>query len=211
MPSLIDRDYCVRHPGTIIRLFGIGVFLRMLFGPRRSLLELLAEHYASHGYPLPGRVGDAYRISSLLEFRMARIYRRFAARFRNHPLAYELFEELRQEEQEHGRLMLLCRYTMKHRPDLAFVPSVRDPEIHGMLKELRRIERSSDNLSLAEALDITEQLEKGEVNTIFNRLLKQTEHSESCLFKDKMQQMEGHSTSVPRRLQALRKEALPAQ
>jgi len=210
MSTLIDRDYCLRHPVTIIRLFGFTVFLRMIIGPSRSLLELLTRYYADHGYPLPGRIGDAYRVSALLEYRMARIYRRFAAKFHTNDEAYRLFEELRQEEEEHGRLMELCRYTLKNKPNLAFVPSVRDPAIRQMLKELRQIERTADNMSLAEALDITEQLEKGEVNTIFNRLLKQTEETESHLFKDKLAQIEGHSTSVPRRLQALREAAIPA-
>lgn len=210
MSTLIDRSYCLRHPGTITRLFGLSVFLRMLFSRNRSLLELLTSHYADHGYPLPGRIGDAYRVSALLEYRMARIYRRFATKFHTNDKAHQLFEELYQEEEEHGRLMELCRYTLKNKPALAFMPSVRDPAIRRMLKELRQIERTADNISLAEALDITEQLEKGEVNTIFNRLLKQTGETESHLFKDKLSQIEGHSTSVPRRLQALRETAIPA-
>ncbi len=210
MSTIIDRSYCLRHPGTIIRLFGLDVFLGILFKHKKSLLEYLTEHYAAHGYPMPGKVGDAYRLSSLLEYRMARIYTRLAERFSDNAEAFELFEELRQEEAEHGRLMELCRYTVKYRPTLEFVPSVRDPDIHRLLKQLRDIERRADELSLDEALELTEQLERSEINTIFDRLLKQAEQSESRLFEDQMQQLEGHSTSVPRRIRSLR-QATAAQ
>ncbi len=63
------------------------------------------------------------------------------------------------------------------------------------------------NISLSEALETTERLEEGEINTIFDRLLKQADQSESHLFEDQMQQLEGHGTSVPRRIQGLRESA----
>lgn len=207
MSTLIDRSYCLRHPQTIIRVFGLSAYLGILFNRNKGLLEYLIEHYAAHDYPMPGRVGDAYRLSSLLEYRMARIYGRLAEKFRNHPEACHLFEELHQEETEHGRLMELCRYTVKYRPSFEFVPSVRDPDIHRLLRELRDIERNADALSLDQALALTERLERSEINTIFDRLLKQADQSQSRLFEDQMQQLEGHSTSVPRRIQSLRQGA----
>lgn len=203
MSTLINRSFCLKHPTTIIRLFGLGVFLNILFS-KRGLLEHLTEHYAAHGYPLPGKIGDAYRLSSLLEYRMSRIYAGFAEKFQAIPEAHALFDELRQEEQEHGRLMELCRYTVRTQPNLKYVPSVRDPAIHAMLQELRQIERRIPEISLSEALEITERLEQGELNTIFERLLKQADQSESRLFEDQMKQLEGHGTAVPKRIQVLR-------
>lgn len=203
MYSIIDRDYCLKNPQAIIKLFGFSVFLGMLFSDKKSLLERLTEHYAAHGYPMPGKIGDAYRLSALLEYRMAGIYAAFAERFREDKEAWALFCELQVEEKEHGRLMELCRYTVKSSPNLKYVPSVRDPSIRAMLKELREIKRNADSYSLNEALEITERLESGEVNTIFDRLLKQADQSESHLFEDKLKNVEGHGTSVAKRIRAL--------
>ncbi len=210
MSTIIDRDYCLKHPMSIIKLFGLGVFLGMVFDKKKSLLERLTEYYAAHDYPLPGKIGDAYKLSALLEYRMARIYSGFAKKFHDNEEARKLFDELQQEEREHGRLMELCRYTVKTRPSLKYTPSVRDPSIRQMLQELRRIERKIDDLSLGEALDITERLEQGEVNTIFDRLLQQADQSESRVFEEQMHQTEGHGTTVPRRIQALREKVCAA-
>ena len=59
-------------------------------------------------------------------------------------------------------------------------------------------------MTLNQALDTTEWLEKGEINAIFNRLLKQVGQAESHLFEKKMDELEGHSVSVPERIQSLR-------
>ena len=206
MSTIIDRDYCLKNPMTIIKLFGFDVFLGMVFDKKKSLLERLTEHYAAHDYPLPGNIGDAYKLSALLEYRMARIYSGFAKKFHDNEEARQLFDELQQEEREHGRLMELCRYTVKTNPSLKYTPSVSDPSIREMMQEFRKIERNIDNLSLSEALDITERLEEGEVNTIFDRLLKQADQSESLVFEEQMKQTEGHSATVPRRIQALREK-----
>jgi hypothetical protein len=203
MSTLIDREYCLKHPQTIIKLFGTEVYLKMMTS-KKGLLENLTEYYAAHGYPMPGKVGDAYRLSSVLEYRMARIYKGFAEKFKDNSAAHELFSELQQEEEEHGRLMEICRYTVKTHPDLKYVPSVRDPAISEMLKELKQIAGSIEEMTLEEALDTTERLEQGEINTIFDRLLKQSGQSESDFFAEQMQHLEGHGTSVPKRIQELR-------
>lgn len=208
MSTIIDRGYCLKHPKSIIKLFGFGIFLGMVFGKGKSLLERLTEHYSAHGYPLPGKIGDAYKLSALLEYRMAHIYSGFAKKFQGSEEARQLFDELRQEEEEHGRLMELCRYTVKTKPSLKYVPSIQDPSIHQMLQELRNIEKNIEGLSLNEALEVTEKLEQGEVNTIFNRLLTQAGQSESLLFEEQMRHTEGHGTSVPKRIQALRARSL---
>jgi hypothetical protein len=60
------------------------------------------------------------------------------------------------------------------------------------------------SMSLGEALRITEEVEQGEVNTIFGRLLGQVEGPEAALLRRHMDQVENHSDSVPRRIQKLR-------
>jgi len=208
MPTLIDREYCLKHPQTIIKLFGTELYLKLMASKKR-LLEHLTDYYAAHGYPMLGMVGDAYRLSSILEYRMARIYKSLADKFRDNPAAHALFSELQEEEEEHGRLMEICRYTVKNHPELEFVPSVRDPEIQTMLQELKQIAKNIEHMSLEEALETTERLEQGEINTIFDRLLKQTGQSESNFFEEQMHHLEGHGASVPKRIQELRETSAP--
>ena len=82
METIIDRDFCIKHPSRIIGLFGLDVYLGLLFNQRKSLLERLTEKYSAHGMPMPGPLGNAYKLSALFEFRVARIYQRMAERFR---------------------------------------------------------------------------------------------------------------------------------
>lgn len=204
MGDIIGRDYCLRNPGKIIQLFGLGVFLGVVFSKKKSLLQRVMEAYRDRGIPMPGYVGNAYRIAAMIEFRVAGIYARMAERFRDQGPVRDFFMELKQEETEHGRLMLLCLYTIALKPRLSFVPSVRDPKIREITSWLRGLKRKVDSLSLEEALRLTEEIEAGEVNTIFDNLLKQTEESESRLFRDQMRTLEGHAKTVPLRIAQLR-------
>ncbi len=203
MTALVDRDYCLKHPLEISRLFGVGVWFSMLLKRRTSLLEQVVDSYAARAFPMPGYLGRAYRIAALIELRVARIYARMADKFKDHAAAREFFEELRQEE-EHSRLMTLCLYTVKFRSSVIFIPQMRDPTIRGLLKSLRDIHRRVDAVTLDEALRITEELEQGEVNVIFDKMLKQNPDDESHFFETQMQAVEGHSESVPRRIRMLR-------
>ena len=210
METIIERDYCIRHPRKIIGLFGLDVYLGLLFNRNKSLLERLTDKYSAHGVPMPGSVGNAYKLSALFEFRVARIYERMAERFKDQPAAKELFMELHNEEMEHGRLMLVCYYTVELTPSIEFIPDVRDPAIRDALNELRELQRRIDTLSLSEALDITDELERGEVNVIFGKLLNQVDQAQSKLFAEQFKGVEGHSESVPRRIRELKQQgALP--
>jgi rubrerythrin len=210
METIIDRDFCIRHPRKIIGLFGLDVYLGLLFNNGKSLLERLADKYSAHGLPMPGPLGNAYKLSALFEFRVARIYRSMAERFKDQTEAHDLFMELSEEEMEHGRLMLVCYYTVELTPSIDFIPSVRDPAIRDSLNELRELERRVDSLSLKEALEITIGLEKSEVNVIFGKLLSQVDKAQSRLFVEQFKGIEGHSESVPRRISELRQAgALP--
>ncbi len=207
METIIERDFCIRHPGKIIRLFGLDIYLGLLFNKEKSLLERLTDKYASEGVPLPGPVGNAYKLSALIEFRVARIYKRMAELFKSSAAAHSLFEDLYNEEMEHGRLMLLCYYTVELTPTIEFIPSVRDPEIRNTLQDLKALERRVHTFSLDKALDTTKELELGEVNIIFGKLLSQVNQEQSDLFIEQFKQVENHSESVPRRIQELRQNA----
>lgn len=202
--AIVDREYCLRHPLEIIRLFGLQVFLSTLLSGRKSLLEHVVERYRSDRFPMPGYLGRAYRVSILIEQRMARVYDRMAKRFPTVPEAQALFRELRDEELEHCRLMTLCLYTVRLRPSLQFVPQISERPIRELLRRLRSIDRGIGHLALQEALQITAELESGEINIIFDRLLLQAECPESRLFADRLRQAQEHRESVPRRLAALR-------
>ncbi len=204
MSALVGRDYCVKHPLEITRLFGVGVWISMLLNRRASLLEQVVESYSRRAFPMPGYLGRAYKIAALIELRVARIYARMAERFSDHAEAREFFEDLRYEEEEHSRLMTLCLYTVKLRPSVTFIPQISDPKVRGLLQELRGVYRGIDELDLDAALRITEKLEQGEVNVIFDRMLRQNPDTESHFFEAQMQAVEGHSESVPRRIKALR-------
>ncbi len=210
METIIDRDYCIRHPRKIIGLFGLDVYLGLMFNKNKSLLERLTDKYSAHGIPMPGPVGNAYKLSALFEFRVARIYERMASCFKGQPAAHDLFMELHDEEMEHGRLMLVCYYTVELTPSIEFIPDVRDPEIRDSLNKLRELERKVDSLTLEEALEITNNLEQSEVNVIFGKLLNQVDSAQSKLFAEQFKGIEGHSESVPRRINELRQTgALP--
>ncbi|TVQ85568.1 MAG: hypothetical protein EA400_15265 [Chromatiaceae bacterium] len=210
MQAVIDRNFCLRHPVRIIRLFGPGVWLGMLLNRRKTLLERVLARYQAHAVPAPGALGCAYKCSALFEFRVARIYAAMAARFADQPAAAALFRDLSEEEMEHGRVMLACLFQVTARTDLDFLPSVRDPEIRAALARLRGIERQVGRMTLEEALDTTAELERGEVNVIFGRLLKQVQQEQLALFAEHLGGAQSHSESVPRRIAALRRQGAAA-
>jgi rubrerythrin len=143
----------------------------------------------------------------LFELRAAQIYQKMAERFADVPAAHRLFKDFQEEEVEHARLMLVCLYSVRMTPDIHYVPSVRDPEIKAVMQAMRRVQRRVAQMTLEEALDASEELERGEVNVIFGRLLKQVEEPEIGLLRQMIRHAEGHQDSVPRRIRALR-EAL---
>jgi len=204
--DIIGRDFCLQQPSKIIRLFGLATFFKMLFSPGKTLLESVLELHARRGIQVPGPLGRAYRISALIEFRVARIYKRLAEKFNFNERARDFFLELHREEEEHGRLMLLCLFTTRYKPKASYMPGLYDTEVRTLMKKLRHFEKNITLLSLDEALRLTADLEKGEANIIFDKLLKQAEQKETFLFSEEMEKAGSHSISVPRRINELRKE-----
>lgn len=207
MYSIINSHDLQGHAGEVIRTFGLMTYIRALTTKRKGLLQQITEKYQRQGIPMPGPLGQAYRISAILELRAARIYARLAQHFSHEIRVREFFEELRDEEVEHGRLMLLCLYTLNAQVKPNYIPSLRDPDIRRLLAELRGIERRVERLTLREALELTERVEASEINLIFDRLLAQTQHPQSGFFIAQLSQAGGHAATVPKRIQALR-EAL---
>ena len=113
MENYLDRSFALHHGAEVIRLFGLGVYLRLLAEPRKDLLEVVTDWNLAHGIPMPGRVGNAYRLAALLEYRVAQIYGRMAEAFSGYAPARELFLDLQAEEIQHGRVMTLCLYTVR--------------------------------------------------------------------------------------------------
>lgn len=207
MATSATREYCLRHPRQIIGNFGLGVYIRLLFDPKKTLLEAVSDAQARNGIAMPGQPGNAYRIASVIEFRVARIYALLAEHFADIPSVSAFYRDLQAEEEEHGRMMLLCMYTATNAHELAYVPTLRDPGIRTTLDELRAIQGKVLQLTLDEALALTEALERSEINTIFDKLLAQTRHPATAFFQELMGSAEGHAHSVPRRIRELR-EAL---
>lgn len=198
------RAYCLRHPGEVVSTFGFAVFLRLLAGGSKSLLQRVIEAQEGHGIAMPGQPGNAYRLSALIEFRVARIYGLLAARFADRPAVRDFYRQLQDEEKEHGRLMLLCLYTVTNDPPLRYVPSIRDPEMRRLLGELRKLQRRTGEMGLNEALVLTEQLERSEINVIFGQLLAQADQPQSRFFARQLGQSHNHAVVVPERIRALR-------
>lgn len=203
MPLPTGRDYCLQYPAHILRTYGAGVFLAALLKRKSSLLQIAAEHLQAHGYPMPGELGRAYRLAALLEFRMAQFYAALAERFADQPLAAALFEELRDEEEEHGRLMQLCRYTVMLSPAIRFVPHLGDPEVRALRQRLRQLRNELPTLTLERALELVEELEQSEINTIFDKLLRQATDLAIEPFAEAVQRAGEHATSVPQRIARL--------
>jgi len=204
MHTILDRNDVREHAKEVVKTLGLMTYLRALGSPKKGLLQQLTEKYLAEGIPMPGPIGNAYKLSAILELRAARIYARLAERFHQNRWVREFFEELRDEEEEHGRIMTLCLYTIDARAAVDFVPSVRDPQIRALLHELRQSERNAWKLSLDEALNLTNKLEASEVNVIFDRLLRQARNPKSELFVSQLAKAEGHASAVPKRIDALR-------
>lgn len=206
MPILTGRDHCLRSPAHALRAYGTSVFLTALFKQKTSLLQLLGEYFAAHGYPMPGELGRAYRLASVLELRMARFYAALAERFTDAPDAAALFRQLSEEEEEHARLMQLCRYTVMLSPAIHFVPRLQDASIKVLLRRLRLLCREIPMLSLEQALQLTEELERSEINSIFDRLLQQAQGEPTAPFAAALRHAGDHATSVPARIARLRQQ-----
>lgn len=199
-----DREYCLRNPRDVVRAFGVGVFLSAIASQSKSLLERAVDHHQLHGYALPGDVGRAYRLASLLELRAAQIYGKLARRFADQPDVAAFFKELQAEEWEHGRLMTLCQLTVVLHSRFEYLPRIRDPKIREILAHLRELSGRVATLSLEEALETTQALEQSEINTIFDRLLKQVNTDAVRVFEGRLREVEGHAEAVPKRIAALR-------
>lgn len=206
MPLLTGRDHCLQHPAHTLRTYGAGVFIAALLQQRTSLLQLLTEHFTAHGYPMPGELGRAYRLAALLELHMARFYAALAQRFAFEPEAAALFRDLSEEEEEHARLMQLCRYTIMLGTTLHFVPRLQDAEIKALLRRLRHLRTELHTLSLDQALQLTEELERSEINAIFDKLLNQALGEATDPFADALHHAGNHASSVPARITRLRRQ-----
>jgi rubrerythrin len=206
MQAIGDRDYVRQHPGEVIKTFGLMAYIRAVGPSRVGLLEQMERKYVEAGIPMPGAVGNAYRLSALLELRAARIYARMVKRFEEVQVVREFFETLQAEEEEHARVMTLCLYTIEGKAEVNYVPSVRDPEVRALLRHLRTQERNVWRLSLDEALNLTEEMEASEVNVIFDKLLKQAQSPKTEFFISQLAKAEGHASAVPKRITALRQK-----
>jgi len=206
MASVVSREYCLSHPVEISQLYGLNVFLGTLINKRRSVLERVATSFAERRLAMPGPLGESYRLSELFELRAAKIYRCMAERFADVAPAQQLFKDLQEEEEEHARLMSICLYSVRMSPDVQYVPSIRDPEIRAVMKQMRAVQRRVPSMTLSEALLTSEELEAGEVNLVFGRLLKQVAEPEVGLLRQMMRHAENHQVTVPRRIAKLRAE-----
>ena len=204
MGEIIGREYCLHNPMEIIRLFGARVFLGTLLNREKSLLQQVIASHSRRGIPMPGFVGKSYRIAAMIEYRVSRIYKKLALRFRDNAQVRDFYADLQREEEEHARLMLLCLYTVSLKSSVHYVPSIRDKAIRRITGYLRNIERGLGELSLDEALNITEELEKSEINAIFDKLLRQVDGEESLLFLEQLKQVEGHGAAIPRKIRELK-------
>jgi hypothetical protein len=200
MQAVIDRDYCIQNPAKIVRFFGLGIFFQMLLSNKKTLLERLTEKYLSSGISMPGPVGNAYKLSALIEFRIAKIYEAMAERFKDNLLVHELFVELSEEELEHGRIMLVCLFEIVMKKEIHFVPEILDPEIRKLLSQLRLIQHKVNEMSVEDALQTTKELEQSEVNVIFGKLLQQVGKPKLDIFSKQLEGAKNHSESVPRRI-----------
>ncbi len=206
MQAIVDQEYVRQHAGEVIRSFGLMAYVRSLRTKNKGLLEQLEEKYLSSGIAMPGKLGNAYRLSALIELRVALIYEHMVRRFDENPLVRAFFQKLQEEEQEHARVMVLCLYTVDAQTKLDYVPGVLDPEIRTLLGKLRALARGVWKLSLDQALDLTEELEASEVNVIFDKLLEQTRNPKSDFFISQLAKVEGHAAAVPKRIKALREK-----
>lgn len=204
MPSVVSRSYCLAHPMEISQMYGLNVLLGTFVDTRRTVLQRVAESFSERRLAMPGPLGMSYRMSELAELRTARIYQAMAERFADVTPAHDLFKGLQEEEEEHARLMHICLYSVRMTPEVQYVPSVRDPEIRAVMRQMRAVQRRVPSMTLSEALSVTEDLEQGEVNLIFGRLLKQVEEPEVGLLRQMLRCAENHHVTVPRRIRQLR-------
>lgn len=206
MSSVVSREYCLAHPLEIGQLYGWSVLFGAVLDPRRSVLDRVAASFGENRLAMPGALGHSYRLSELFEHRAAQLYRLMAERFRDVVPAHQLFKELQEEEEEHARLMRVCLFSVRVTPETTYFPSIRDAEVREVMATMRAVKRRIPTMTLDEALSASVALEAGEVNMVFGRLLKQVVEPEVGLLRQVMRNAETHQHSVPRRVEALRKQ-----
>lgn len=132
-----------------------------------------------------------------------------AERFKTNPAVHRFFLDLHDEEMEHGRLMLVCLDQVAVNREVDCVPGVRDRAMRESLNALRDIERRVPAMSLEEAFKVTNELEAGEVDVIFGRLLTLVGRAETELFAEQLKGAQSHPASGTKVQSSERRELAP--
>lgn len=175
MLGAIRRREILAHPIVTVRCFGVSVFLRALFSPRRqTFLSLLTET----GVCRPRRMGSPAVLSrcARLELRVAAIYAALADRFESNGPVRDFFSRLSEQEAGHFELLELCAELAGAGGwcDEAFDPSREAvPRVEALLDET---EASCDEIcDVCDALRLVLLLEGSELDRIFAGVVAATD------------------------------------
>jgi rubrerythrin len=175
MLGVIRRRDIIAHPLVTVHCFGLGLFFRALVASRRkTFLSLLAgtgvlQPPVVEVPALLGRCVD-------LESRARRVYEFLAERFSDWEPVRQFFEALARQEQEHFELLELCR-------QLAGRDGWLEEHFAPWRAAVPRLERQMDELedslegreSLADALRLVIQIERSEINHVFQGAVSATD------------------------------------
>ncbi len=192
MTGVIRNWDILSHPIVTIQCFGWRIFFRAVFSRQeKSFLSLLQDvHFfgmvSSKVPPLVDRCIE-------LELRAMHIYRVFAKAFAKMGSAWQFFEALARQEQEHANLLELCRMAASRggwklnyfNPWQEFIPRLE--------RQMKESEVSVYNIgTLDEALRLVVQIESSEINQVFQAVLAASDSSFVKKLKPFQKAMEMH-------------------
>ncbi len=172
MKGLIGRKDVLLHPWTVIRGFGLKVFLKTAFAPgHATFLEVISE-----GIPKPVSP-EEIQITLLLdklisfELRTSHIYARLGTMFKEHDGANTFFHTLSIQEQGHAEILRIVKVEVARLKLWDEVKPISTEVVDKIDKDLSHLEwdiRHPETLSYKESLKIVESLESSEINVVFD-------------------------------------------
>jgi hypothetical protein len=174
MQGVITRVQVLAHPIVIVESFGVKVLVRALFASARvTFLEVVSRCAEEEAHVGMDELDLARTVKRFIGFecRVRDVYRELSSRFSGVPEAARFFKTLAGHEEGHA--VVLSRVRREIRRGRCWKPSKR---VHSATEEAFEARLSAyeveirRGVTLARALEITEDIESSELNVVFDTL-----------------------------------------
>ena len=167
MRGFITRKDLLRHPIMVIRNFGVVLFVKALFSKNRPFLDFIQSPASKIPVALKPYAStmDAF---SYFERRIAGIFLLFAEKFKHTKKVHQFYKEIsRQKMGRYALLQFVKSFTSKRQ--------IKDEKWQPHLPRIERLEnivssaeeRIKSEISLNEALQITQNLVFSDLNIVY--------------------------------------------